>query len=74
MKGVTIVDHPLVQHKLTLMRRKDTSTKSFRQLLKEIGGLLCYEVEVLQIEKGHQPPPTPAASRWPCRASWAKRA
>ena len=44
MKGVTIVDHPLVQHKLTLMRRKDTSTKSFRELLTEIGGLLCYEV------------------------------
>jgi len=44
MKGVTVVNHPLVQHKLTLMRKKDTSTKSFRQLLKEIGGLLCYEV------------------------------
>lgn len=44
MKGVTVVDHPLVQHKLTLMRKKDTSTKSFRQLLKEIGALLCYEV------------------------------
>ncbi len=44
MKGVTVVDHPLVQHKLTLMRRKDTSTKSFRELLKEIGGLICYEV------------------------------
>jgi uracil phosphoribosyltransferase len=44
MKGVTIVGHPLVQHKLTLMRKKDTSTKSFRQLLKEIGALLCYEV------------------------------
>lgn len=44
MKGVTVVDHPLVQHKLTLMRKKDTSTKSFRQLLKEIGGLVCYEV------------------------------
>lgn len=43
-KGVTVVDHPLVQHKLTLMRRKDTSTKSFRQLLKEIGALLAYEV------------------------------
>ena len=42
--GVTVVDHPLVQHKLTLMRKKDTSTKSFRQLLKEIGALLCYEV------------------------------
>lgn len=44
MKGLTVVDHPLVQHKLTLMRKKDTSTKSFRQLLKEIGGLICYEV------------------------------
>jgi uracil phosphoribosyltransferase len=44
MRGVTVVDHPLVQHKLTLMRKKDTSTKSFRQLLKEIGSLVCYEV------------------------------
>lgn len=44
IKGVTVVDHPLVQHKLTLMRKKDTSTKSFRQLLKEIGSLLAYEV------------------------------
>ena len=44
MSKVTVVDHPLVQHKLTLMRKKDTSTKSFRQLLKEIGGLICYEV------------------------------
>lgn len=42
--GVTVVDHPLVQHKLTLMREKDRSTKSFRQLLNEIGMLLCYEV------------------------------
>ena len=44
MKGVTIVDHPLVQHKLTLVREKSISTKSFRELLKEIGMLLCYEV------------------------------
>src|SRR3989344_5112409 len=44
IKGVTVVDHPLVQHKLTLMRKKDPSTKSSRQLLKEIGALLCYEV------------------------------
>jgi uracil phosphoribosyltransferase len=44
MQGVTVVDHPLVRHKLTLMRKKETSTKSFRQLLKEIGGLICYEV------------------------------
>src|SRR5271168_2981024 len=44
MQGVTIVDHPLVQHKLTLIRDKNLSTKSFRLLLKEIGMLLCYEV------------------------------
>lgn len=44
MKGVVVVDHPLVQHKLTLMRKKDTSIKSFRELLNEIGGLICYEV------------------------------
>ena len=44
MEGVTVVNHPLVQHKLTLIRDKDRSTKSFRELLKEIGMLLCYEV------------------------------
>ncbi len=44
MEGVTIVDHPLVQHKLTLIRDKTRSTKSFRELLKEVGMLLCYEV------------------------------
>jgi uracil phosphoribosyltransferase len=41
---LTIVDHPLVQHKLTLMRDKECSTKSFRQLLREISHLLAYEV------------------------------
>ena len=40
MQGVTVVDHPLVQHKLTLMRDKTRSTKGFRQLLNEIGMLL----------------------------------
>jgi uracil phosphoribosyltransferase len=44
LKGVTVVDHPLVQHKLTIMRDKDTSTASFRRLLREISLLLCYEV------------------------------
>lgn len=41
---LTIVDHPLVQHKLTLMRDQDTSTASFRRLLREISQLLAYEV------------------------------
>lgn len=44
MDGVTVVYHPLVQHKLTLMRKKETSTASFRRLLREISTLLCYEV------------------------------
>ncbi|HKH33367.1 MAG TPA: uracil phosphoribosyltransferase [Beijerinckiaceae bacterium] len=44
MQGVTVVDHPLVQHKLTLMRDRSRSTKGFRQLLNEIGMLLAYEV------------------------------
>lgn len=44
MEKLTVVDHPLVQHKLTLMRKKETSTAVFRQLLKEISLLLCYEV------------------------------
>ncbi|NIZ15467.1 uracil phosphoribosyltransferase [Phaeobacter sp. HF9A] len=41
---LTVVDHPLVQHKLTIMRNKATSTSEFRQLLREITQLLAYEV------------------------------
>ncbi|KAA0125553.1 uracil phosphoribosyltransferase [Methylobacterium sp. P1-11] len=41
---VTVVDHPLVQHKLTYLRDKNRSTKGFRQILNEIGMLLAYEV------------------------------
>ena len=42
--NVTVVDHPLIQHKLTLMRRKETPTSRFRQLVNEIAMLLGYEV------------------------------
>lgn len=54
--SVNVVTHPLVQHKLSLMREKDRSTKGFRELLNEIGMLLCYEVtrdlplELVEIE------------------------
>jgi uracil phosphoribosyltransferase len=41
---LTVVDHPLVQHKLTIMRDRDTSTAGFRQLLREISLLLAYEI------------------------------
>jgi uracil phosphoribosyltransferase len=44
MQGVTLVDHPLIQHKLTIMRKKETSTKQFRELLNEVGMLICYEI------------------------------
>jgi len=44
MASITVVDHPLVQHKLTIMRDKETSTAGFRRLLREISLLLCYEV------------------------------
>ena len=42
--NVNVFDHPLVQHKLTLLRKKETSTTSFRRLLNEIGSLMAYEV------------------------------
>ena len=44
MRDVTVVDHPLVRHKLSLMRQRDTGTQQFRQLLREIALLLGYEV------------------------------
>lgn len=42
--NVHVIDHPLVQHKPTLMRRKDASTNSFRRLLNELASLMAYEV------------------------------
>ncbi len=42
--NVHLIDHPLVQHKLTLMRRKDASTSTFRRLLNELSALMAYEV------------------------------
>ena len=44
MPDVHVITHPLVQHKLTLMRQKDRSTNSFRRLLHEIGMLMAYEI------------------------------
>ena len=41
---VTVIDHPLIQHKLTIMRMKETRTKDFRQLLEEISMLMTYEI------------------------------
>ena len=44
MSNIHLIDHPLVQHKLTLMRRKDASTNTFRTLLNELSSLMAYEV------------------------------
>ena len=44
MSNVHLIDHPLVQHKLTLMRKKEASTNSFRRLLNELASLMAYEV------------------------------
>jgi len=63
---ITVVDHPLVQHKLTLMRRAETSTADFRRLLREISLLLAYEVtrslptELVDIETPISPMRAPA--------------
>ncbi|MBJ3776547.1 uracil phosphoribosyltransferase [Acuticoccus mangrovi] len=65
---VTVIDHPLVQHKLTIMRDKSTSTAGFRQLLREIAMLLCYEatrdltLEMVEIETPLMPMRAPMLS------------
>ena len=43
MANVHVLDHPLIQHKLAILRSKDTSVKEFRELVNEISGLMCYE-------------------------------
>jgi len=43
MSTVTVLDHPLIQHKLSILRNKDTGVKEFRELVSEIAGLMCYE-------------------------------
>ena len=43
MSNVTVFDHPLIQHKLAILRNKDTGVKEFRELVSEIAGLMCYE-------------------------------
>ena len=45
MSKVTVFDHPLIKHKLTILRDKNTGSNQFRQLVSEIATLMCYEVE-----------------------------
>ncbi|MBD0266249.1 MAG: uracil phosphoribosyltransferase [Tolypothrix sp. Co-bin9] len=58
---VTLIEHPLIQHKLTLMRKAETSTTKFRTLLKEISLLLAYEV-TRDLPLKYEPIKTPLAS------------
>ena len=44
MSNCQVVKHPLIQHKLSILRRADVSTKEFRELVDEIGMLMAYEV------------------------------
>ena len=43
MSELHVYDHPLIQHKLSILRDKNTSVKEFRELISEIAGLMCYE-------------------------------
>ena len=43
MAKLTVIDHPLIQHKLAILRNKDTGVKEFREAVGEISGLMCYE-------------------------------
>ena len=43
MAKVTVLDHPLIHHKLAIMRNKNTGTREFREMVNEIAGLMCYE-------------------------------
>lgn len=71
MERVTVIRHPLIQHKLTLMRKEKTSIAEFRRLLREIAHLMCYEVtrdlelEIIPIETpmGHMEAPTLAGKK-----------
>ncbi len=66
MNNVTVVDHPLVQHKLTLLRRRETPTADFRRIAREISLLMAYEVtrnlalETVAIETPLEPMEAPA--------------
>jgi uracil phosphoribosyltransferase len=61
MAQVHVIDHPMIQHKLTIMRNKETSIAGFRRLLREIAHLMCYEVtrdlelEMIPIETPLEP-------------------
>ena len=58
MSVVEIVDHPLIQHKISLLRDRNTGTKEFRDLVSEIAMLLCYEATRDPVSYTHLTLPT----------------
>ena len=65
MSTVHVLDHPLIQHKLAILRNKNTSVKEFRELISEISGLMCYEAtrNLPTVEVDVQTPVAPAKCR-----------
>ena len=79
MANVHVLDHPLIQHKLAILRNKKTSVKEFRELVGEIAGLMCYEatrnLPTREVEV-QTPSPLPSAGcclarSWPSSPSFA---
>ena len=70
---VHVLDHPLLQHKLTILRDERTGVKEFREIVSEIAALECYEatrdlpLEDIEVKTPVAPPPP--SSTWPAR-SW----
>ena len=62
---VTVIDHPLVQHKLSRLRDKNTSNKEFRELVSELAMLMCYEVtrDLPLVDAEIETPPATARRR-----------
>ena len=52
MSKVVVMDHPLIQHKIGIIRRTETSSKEFREMIGEIAMLMCYEATGLQQVQG----------------------
>ena len=76
MSNVHVFDHPLIQHKLSILRDKNTSVKEFRELISEIAMLMCFEatrdlpLEEIDVETPRRTASTSPARSWPsCRSS-----
>ena len=71
MSKVHVFDHPLIQHKLSILRDKHTSVKEFRELISEIAMLMCFEAtRDLPLEEIDVETPVATARSWPsCRSS-----